>query len=135
MTHAYPRGRWIASVLATDLVLAGVVLAAVIARPGGRLPLVLAAACVLVLVWGLVTLHFPSKVEIDDGGVTFHAYGRRHRFAWSDVSAVRVRRFLVRDRVLVRLVPSPPWCGRYWLLDSMHGFDALVRALESHGQS
>jgi hypothetical protein len=33
--------------------------------------------------------------------------------------------------VLVRLEPSSPWRGRYWLVDSIAGFDALVTALEA----
>jgi len=129
--HTYRRGL----VLGNDLVLAAMMLAIVIAHPTGKLALALCAAIPLVFLWGFVTLHFPSRVEIDDRSVTFHAYGRSHRFLWSDVRTVRVRRFLVRDRVLVWLSPSPPWRGRYWLLDSMQGFDALVKSLSSHGQS
>lgn len=130
MIHTYPRSRWL-----TDVVLVGVLFAIVLAQPKGTLFLALGVAIPLVLAWGFVTLHFPSKVEIDARGVTFHGYGRRHYFPWSEVRAVRVRRFVVRDRVLVRLSPSPPWRGRYWLLDSMQGFDALVKSLESHGQT
>ena len=46
---------------------------------------------------------------------------------------MRVRRFLVRDRVLVRIVPARPWRGRYWILDRIDRFDELVRALETRG--
>jgi hypothetical protein len=31
----------------------------------------------------------------------------------------------------VRIEPSGAWRGRYWLLDSISGFDDLVRRLES----
>ena len=130
MTHTYPRGRWI-----TDLVLLAVFAAFVFVRPQGTLFLVLEVAIPLVMVWGFLTIHYQSKVEIDARGVTFHAYGRHHAFLWSDVEKVSVRKFVVRDRVLVRLSPSPPWRGRYWLLDSMKDFDALVRELESHGKT
>lgn len=130
MTHTYPRGRWI-----TDLVLVSVFAAFVFARPQGTLFLVLEIAIPLVMVWGFVTLHYPTKVEIDSRGVTFHAYARGHHFDWTDVKKVSVRKFIVRDRVLVRLSPSPPWRGRYWLLDSIEDFDGLVRALESHGKT
>jgi hypothetical protein len=96
---------------------------------GVRAPLL--AAIPIVLVWGAVSLHFPSRVEIDDAGVTFARYGRVHRFAWRDVRRVRVRRFVLRDRVLVRIEPSGgAWRGRYWIVDSMPAFDRIVRALE-----
>ncbi len=83
----------------------------------------------IVLVWGALTLHFPSRVELDDEGVAFVHYGRAHRFAWRDVARVHVRRFVVRDRVLVRIEPASAWRGRYWLLDSLEGFEPLMAAL------
>jgi hypothetical protein len=54
-----------------------------------------------------------------------------HRFAWREVRRVKVRRFLLRDRVLVTLEPSGgAWRGRYWLVDSLSEFDRVVHALE-----
>jgi hypothetical protein len=72
---------------------------------------------------------------LSEDGVSFHRYGRVHRFAWDQVRTVRVRRFLVRDRVLVRIVPSPPWRGRYWILDGIERFEELVRSLEARAPS
>jgi hypothetical protein len=83
----------------------------------------------VVLAWGAVTLHFPSRIELDDEGIAFLHYGRAHRFAWRDVTRVHVRRFVVRDRVLVRIEPAPAWRGKYWILDSLEGFDSLMAAL------
>ena len=94
-----------------------------------RQPIELAIATAAVLGWGIFTLHFPSKVELTDEGVAFFGYGRVHRFSWSAVHRVKVRRFLVKDRVLVRLGPSPAWRGRYWIVDGIDGFDALVSEL------
>jgi hypothetical protein len=37
---------------------------------------------------------------------------------------------VLRDRVLVRVLPSPPLRGRYWLFDSIVGYDAAVKRLE-----
>jgi len=48
---------------------------------------------------------------------------------------VRVRRFLVRDRIFVRIAPAPPWRGRYWVLDRIEGFEELVQELEARGRS
>ena len=68
---------------------------------------------------------------IDEEGIRFARYGRAHRFAWKDVERVSVRRFLVRDRVLVRIEPSGgAWRGKYWILESIDGFDRAVRDLQ-----
>jgi hypothetical protein len=131
VTFAYTRARFVTSVLANDLLLASVLIALALLRPSGKLALALALAAPFVLAWGYLTLHFPSKVEIDDEGVAFFAYGRAHRYRWREVTRVHVRRFLVRDRVLVRILPGAPFRGRYWLLDSMQGYDALVATLEA----
>jgi hypothetical protein len=103
-------------------------------RPEGVLAVTLAVAIPLIIAWSAVTLHLPSRVLMDDHGVVFSAYGREHRFAWRDIERIYVRRFVVRDRVLVRILPSPPLRGRYWLLQSMGGYDTAVRTLEQRAQ-
>ena len=133
MTHEYPRG--LRGPLMQDMALAAawLLLLVVIDLPGGVRALML-GAIPIVLVWGAVTLHFPSRVAIDVDGVAFGRYGRAHRFAWKDVQRVRVRRFLVRDRVFVRIEPSGgTWRGRYWILDSIDGFDRALAELEARG--
>jgi hypothetical protein len=130
-SHAYAPCRWLVSVVGQDLVLLGVLIWLALARPAGPFPKALAFGIVVTLVWQIVTLHDPSRVEVSDGGVAFFAYGRVHRFAWDEVREWRVRRFLVRARVLVRVVPSSPFRGRYWLLDSIDDFDGLLRSLQA----
>jgi hypothetical protein len=102
-------------------------------HPVGALTLPLASAIGVALLWGYATLHVPSRAEVTPEGVAFSRYGRTHAFAWREVQRVRVRRFVVKDRVFVRLSPSPPWRGRYWLRDSLSGYDALVKDLEKRG--
>jgi hypothetical protein len=114
-----------------DLVLLLALAVALLLLPVSPFATALAASIVLVLAWGITTLHFPARVSVDTDGVTFAGYGRAHRFAWRDVETIRVRRFLMKDRVLVRLAPAPPWRGRYWLTQSVSGFDDLVRELEA----
>jgi hypothetical protein len=133
--HDYPPARYRAAIVGQDVVLALALALAALAAPSSRLASALVVAIPAVLAWGLLTLHFPSRVEIDDRGIAFCRYGRAHRFAWADVDSVHVRRFLVGDRVLVRIVPAPAWRGRYWLLESLRGFDALVGALEARAGS
>jgi hypothetical protein len=124
VTVSYARRLWL-----EDLVLLVAFGAVVALRPGGALATPLAAAIAAVMVWGFATLHVPSRVELSPSGVSFSRYGRTHAFAWRDVARVRVRRFLVGDRVLVRLHPSPPWRGRYWMSESIEGYAEVVRQL------
>jgi hypothetical protein len=130
MTHEYPRG--LRGPVAQDVMLGVLWLAFlgfVDAPPGVRA--LMLGAIPIVFGWGLVTLHFPAQVAIDEEGIRFARYGRAHRFAWKDVQRVSVRRFLVRDRVLVRIEPSGgAWRGRYWILESIDGFDRAVRDLQ-----
>jgi hypothetical protein len=130
MTYEYPRG--LRSPAAQDIVLVGAWLAflAIIDAPAAVRASVL-GAIPIVLAWGVVSLHFPSRVDIDGQGVAFARYGRIHRFPWRDVRRLSVRRFLVRDRVLITIEPSGgAWRGRYWIVDSLPGFDRIVEALE-----
>ena len=135
MTHEYPRG--IRGPAAQDVVLVAAWVVVFALEDGwGSLRWSLLGAIPIALAWGAVTLHFPSRVEIDDDGVVFGRYGRRHRFAWSQVRCVSVRKFLVGDRVLVRIEPSGgAWRGRYWLLEGMAGFESVVRELERRGRA
>ncbi len=135
MLHRYPPARR-AAALATDLLLLSIAVGIPLTRAAGSLSIVLSIAIPCVLAWGVVTLHYPRTVELDDEGITFGAYGISHRYAWSTVR-VHVRRFLVRDRVLVRLTPCPPWRGRYWILDAIDGYPKLLSELEkrSHRQT
>jgi len=95
----------------------------------GALATALRVAIPMVLVWGVITLHFPTWVEIGDAHIAFGRYGRRHRFERDRIERVAVRRFVVRDRVLIRILPSPPWRGRYWLVSGLADFDQLVEML------
>jgi hypothetical protein len=95
----------------------------------------LLVAAAAVLLWGAVTLHFPTKVAWNAERVAFSAYGRTHTFLWKEVERIDVRRFVVRDRVLVRLRPATAWRGRYWLTDGLHGYAALVAELERRARS
>jgi len=113
-----------------DVYLAAALAAVLALHPEGPLALALAVAIPITIAWSVLTLHLPSRVDTDDDGIVFSAYGREHRFAWRDIQRIHVRRFVVRDRVLVRIVPSSPLRGRYWLVDSLGGYAATVRTLE-----
>lgn len=128
--HTYPRVGWLSSPIAQDACLLLALTAILCLHPEGALAVALGAAIPATIVLSLLTLHMPSRVDVGPDGIVFSAYGREHRFAWRDVERIRVRRFIVRDRVLVRMEPSSFLRGRYWLMDSLQGYEALVRTLE-----
>ena len=103
-------------------------------HPSGALLMALAAAVPAVVVWSRLTLHRPTRVDIDEEGVAFGAYGREHRFAFRDVERILVRRFVLRDRVLVRIAPAPALRGRYWLCDSLDDYAAILAKLDERAK-
>lgn len=112
-----------------DVVLVAMPLLAALASSGRGWLWLLAVAGLVVLAVNVVTLHFPREVEIDDAGVRFRAYGREHAYSWADVR-VHLRRFVVRDRVYVRIEDVRAGRRRgYWLVASLSRYEALVEAL------
>jgi len=92
----------------------------------------LAAAGVLVLLWNVATLHFPHEVETDREGIRVRAYGREHVYRWN-ACTVRVRKFVVRDRVLLRVSDAQRNVRRsYWLLGSLSDFSGLLATVSKH---
>src|SRR5687767_11768936 len=133
-TYSYPHREWLKRVFLEDAYLVLAIPLIVLLHPPAPLATVLLVAIPLVVAFRIVTLHFPSRVTLDDAHLVFFAYGRTHRFAWSEIERVHVRRFLVRDRVLVRITPAPPWRGRYWLTNGIDGYATLVAKLEDSGR-
>ena len=91
----------------------------------------LAASGVCVVGFNVATLHFPREIATDHDGIRLRAYGREHHYAWR-TCRLRVRRFLVRDRVLLRVLDVETGRShRYWLTTHLSDYDALVRDLTS----
>ena len=133
--HQYPRPYAIAALTGQDVLLAIALAVLAFASPHATLSVALFFGIPVVLGFSIATLHFPARVEIDDESISFARYGRVHRFAWRDIDCIRVRRFLMRDRVLVRIAPAPAFRGRYWILDSIERFSELLAAIETRNLS
>ena len=133
-THRYARSREVLAASAEDVLL--VVALAVLAwvSPHERLTAALFVAIPLVVALGVATLHHPSRVHVDDDGIAFARYGRVHSFAWREIERIRVRRFLLGERVLVRISPASAFRGRYWILQSIERFADLMAAIESRAK-
>jgi hypothetical protein len=133
MTYAYARA--LRSPLVHDATLAAAWLVVFFVQGSGGFRTFLLVSIPLVMGWGAMTLHFPSRVAVDETGIAFSRYGREHRFLWTDVARLHVRRFVVQDRVLVRVEPASAWRGKSWILDSIEGWSALVAALDARRSS
>jgi hypothetical protein len=125
MIHRTPRAR----ALGEDLVLLAMpVLVLLITSPSPWLWL-LATTGLVVLAFNAITLHFPREIDLDERGIRFRAYGREHAYTWT-ACRLRVRRFLVRDRVLLRVEEIDSGkTHRYWLTARLSDYDALLREL------
>lgn len=133
--HRYPQPRGVLALAGQDVLLVAALTLLPLVSPQATLPIALFFAIPLVLGFSIATLHYPSRVEIDDEGISFARYGRMHRFGWRQIDRIHVRHFLMADRVLVRIAPSTALRGRYWILDSIEGFAELVREIEARGRS
>jgi len=135
VTFRYPRSRALLALAGQDVVVVVALLVLALSDPRGALSVPLFVAAPMVLGFGVATLHHPARVDIDDEGIAFARYGRVHRFAWREIERVDVRRFLLGDRVLVRISPAGAFRGRYWVLRSIDRFAELVTAIEARGRS
>jgi len=89
----------------------------------------LAATGLVVLAFNAITLHFRGEIALDEESILFRAYGREHAYSLR-ACRLRVRRFLVRDRVLLRVEEIESGkTHRYWLTAHLSDYDALLREL------
>lgn len=67
-------------------------------------------------VWNtFIAIANPETVEIDEEAISFSAWGRTDRYAWSDVRSFRVREFPSAGKMYIRINDSSLFKGRYWL--------------------
>lgn len=84
----------------------------------GKSPLVFSGAAIVAFytVWEtFVSLSNPKEVEIDKNGISFRAYGREHRYLWSDINSFRAKEFISAKKIFLRINKAGFLKGRYWL--------------------
>lgn len=70
----------------------------------------------LYTVWEtFISLSNPGKVVIDAESITFCAYGREHRYLWSEIERFRVKEFTGARKLFVRINNASIFKGRYWV--------------------
>ncbi len=72
----------------------------------------------LYIVWeSFITLANPDKVIISDDEITFTVKEREDRYLWKDIRDFRVKEFIDRKQVYIRINKQNPslFKGRYWV--------------------
>jgi hypothetical protein len=124
----FRRARW--RVVLSDAVLVALPVLLVLRGQGWGFGWLLALSGLFV--WGinLLTLHFPHEVEITPGELVVRAYGRSRRYALGEVRPV-VRRFVVKDRALVRLRDAEGRSrGAHWFVSDVGDVDSMIEELQ-----
>lgn len=62
-----------------------------------------------------ISLSNPSKVIVDADSITFCAYGREHRYLWSEIERFKVKEFTGARKLFVRINQAGILRGRYWV--------------------
>jgi hypothetical protein len=131
VTYRYSGSRAVFALVGQDVFLVAALAVLAIGSPHAKLTIPLLFAIPVVLGFGVATLHYPSRVDVDDEGIAFARYGLVHRFAWREIDRIRVQRLMTRDRVLIRISPSAGLRGRYWILQSIDRFAELMTTIEA----
>lgn len=77
---------------------------------------VMFAVVALYQVWNtFIAIANPEKVTFEDDAISFSAFGRTDRFAYSDISEFRVREFPSAGKMYIRINDGGLLKGRYWI--------------------
>ena len=62
-----------------------------------------------------VSIANPSKVEIDEKGITFSAYRKSHHYDWAEIRKFRCKPLASGTKMFVRINEAGIFRGRYWV--------------------
>ena len=84
----------------------------------GENPLLWVGAAVVsgYFVWEtFVSIANPSKVEVDEKGITFSAYKKSHHYDWTEIRKFRCKPLASGTKMFVRVNEAGIFRGRYWV--------------------
>ena len=84
----------------------------------GETPLLWVAAAIVsgYFVWEtFISIANPSKVEVDDKGITFSAYKKSHHYDWTEIKRFRCKPLASGTKMFVRINEAGIFRGRYWV--------------------
>ncbi len=62
-----------------------------------------------------ISIANPSKVEIDDKGITFSAYKKNHHYEWSEIRKFKCKPLASGTKMFIRINEAGIFRGRYWV--------------------
>jgi hypothetical protein len=75
-------------------------------------------------------MNQPRRITDDGEIVTFYGLFQKHEYRWDEINYLRIRRFIMSDRVYVRIGKERVMGGRYWLdTDSLPGSGNLLEKM------
>ncbi|MBR0600594.1 hypothetical protein [Sinanaerobacter chloroacetimidivorans] len=131
--YSYRTGYYLVSILGPNIMMIGVLLWGIYDRLSGNNSLIhqfIITVIPLLLLSSFVAMNQPRRITDDGDNITFYGFFQKHAYKWSEIEFLRIRRFIMTDRVLVRIGKERVLGGRYWLdTDSLQGSRELLEKM------
>ncbi|HWQ80182.1 MAG TPA: hypothetical protein VN381_15250 [Anaerovoracaceae bacterium] len=128
--YRYRIGYYLVSVLGPNIMMVCLLVWAVYGRvqgESGLLQQIVLTVVPLLLISSLIAMSQPRLITDDGETLTFYGFFQKHAYKWSEIRNLRIRRFIMSDKVLVRIGKDRLLAGRYWLdTDSLEGCSELL---------
>lgn len=128
--YSYKMGYFLISVLGPNILMIAVLIWGINDRLQGNSSLLnqfIIMVIPFLLINALGASNHPYRVTDDGEKLIFHGFLLKHSYFWSDITFLRIRRFLMTDRILIRIGKQGLLRGRYWIdVDSLLGSDELI---------
>jgi hypothetical protein len=134
--YKYSRSTFVISSLGSLILMIGVMLwglMGLIGDPHNYLYQLASYITPILLISTLISISNPDRITDDDETITFYGYGRAHSYKWNDLKNLRVKEFMITDRVLLRVGEQRILGGRYWInVDSLENGRQLLVKLKQY---
>jgi hypothetical protein len=128
--YRYDFGYYLVSVLGPDILMICLFIWAVYSSAhgeGGIIQQFLLIVMPILLISSLIAMNQPHLITDDGEILTFYGFFQRHEYKWSEIQFLRIRRFIMSDKVLVRIGKERLLGGRYWIdTGSLQGSGELL---------
>jgi hypothetical protein len=128
--YRYDTGYYLVSVLGPNILMTCLLIWAVYCQIQGESSLLQKLVITIVpflLFSSLLAMNQPRLITDDDETLTFYGFFQKHEYKWSEIETIRIRNFIMTDKVLVRIGKDRLLGGRYWLdTDSLRGCRELL---------
>lgn len=116
--YKYKTAKVLLSSLGPVLLMTLLLVASIFAYIENRQNLIYQSLVVLLpvlLLFEVFALNQPTKIIDDQEKISFHAFGQSHAFRWAELNYLKIKRFPLTTKILLRIGPNRFLRGRYWL--------------------